>query len=331
MMKTTNKFTLSALALLVSLGLMTATEVEAKRLSGGGMKRSVPAQPAPTQPGKPAAPQQNNAPAQQQNAAPQQQPGQQAAAPVAGGAAAAAAAPKRSWLGPVAGLAAGLGLAALASHFGFGEALANIMTMVLLGLVLMLVIGFVMRRFAAKKAASQGLQFASAGAPFPGQNPAPVQQPQPAWQPQAASSAAPATPAATAAPLSATAPALPAGFDAAGFEQIAKQVFIRMQAANDAGDQNDLRRFTTPQMYASIQSELLERKGATQRTDVLQLDAQVLESVEEHGEQIVSVRFWGLIREQSESAAENFDEVWHLLRPLDGSREWAIAGIQAMA
>jgi predicted lipid-binding transport protein (Tim44 family) len=124
---------------------------------------------------------------------------------------------------------------------------------------------------------------------------------------------------------------VPAGFDAAGFEQIAKQVFIRMQAANDAGDQSDLRRFTTPQMYASIQSELLARKGATQRTDVLQLDAQVLESVEEHGEQIVSVRFWGLIREQSESAAENFDEVWHLVRPLDGSREWAIAGIQAMA
>jgi predicted lipid-binding transport protein (Tim44 family) len=329
MMKTTNKFTLSALALLVSLGLMTATEVEAKRLSGGGMKRSVPAQPAPTQPGKPAAPQQNNAPAQQQNAAPQQQPGQQAAAPVAGGAAAAAAAPKRSWLGPVAGLAAGLGLAALASHFGFGEALANIMTMVLLGLVLMLVIGFVMRRFAAKKAASQGLQFAGAGAPFPGQNPPPVQQP--AWQPQATGSAAPAAPLSAAAPVAPSTPAVPAGFDAAGFEQIAKQVFIRMQAANDAGDQNDLRRFTTPQMYASIQSELLARKGATQRTDVLQLDAQVLESVEEHGEQIVSVRFWGLIREQSESAAENFDEVWHLVRPLDGSREWAIAGIQAMA
>jgi len=310
---------LGLLAATVSLSLI-AGDVQAKRLSGGGMKRDVPAQSAPAQPGKPATPAPSNAPAQN-SAAPQQAAAPGATAAAAG--TAAAAAPKRSWMGPVAGLAAGLGLAALASHFGFGEALANIMTMVLLGLVLMLVIGFVMRRFAAKKMAAQGgMQFAGAGAPFPGQNPPPVQQPQSAWQPQS-SGAAPVA--------AATAPAVPAGFDAAGFEQIAKQVFIRMQAANDAGDQNDLRRFTTPQMYAAIQQELLERKGAVQRTDVLQLDAQVLESVEEHGEQIVSVRFWGLIREQSEAAAQNFDEVWHLVRPLDGSREWAIAGIQATA
>ncbi|MGN6831243.1 Tim44 domain-containing protein [Paucibacter sp. M5-1] len=283
----------------LSLSLVAA-DVQAKRLGGGGMKRSVPTQPA-----KPATPPQN-APAQQQNAAPQQ-----AAAPTAG---AAAAAPKRSWMGPVAGLAAGLGLAALASHFGFGEALANIMTMVLLGLVVMVVIGFVMRRMAAKKAAPQGLQFAGAGAPF-GQAPAPVM---PAPMAMPAGGSAPVA----AAPVS--------DFDTSGFEQIAKRVFIRMQAANDAGDQNDLRRFTTPEMYASIQQELLDRKG-TQRTDVLELQAQVVERVEERGEQIVSVRFSGLIREQSEAAAQPFDEVWHLVRPLDESREWAIAGIQAMA
>lgn len=283
----------------LSLSLVAA-DVQAKRLGGGGMKRSVPTQPA-----KPATPPQN-APAQQQNAAPQQ-----AAAPTAG---AAAAAPKRSWMGPVAGLAAGLGLAALASHFGFGEALANIMTMVLLGLVVMVVIGFVMRRMAAKKAAPQGMQFAGAGAPF-GQAQAPV-MPAPM-----------AMPAGSSAPVAA-APA--SDFDTSGFEQIAKRVFIRMQAANDAGDQNDLRRFTTPEMYASIQQELLDRKG-TQRTDVLELQAQVVERVEEQGEQIVSVRFSGLIREQSEAAAQPFDEVWHLVRPLDESREWAIAGIQAMA
>ncbi|MDC6166314.1 Tim44 domain-containing protein [Paucibacter sp. XJ19-41] len=286
----------------LSLSLVAA-DVQAKRLGGGGMKRSVPTQPA-----KPATPPQN-APAQQQNAAPQQ-----AAAPTAGATAGAAAAPKRSWMGPVAGLAAGLGLAALASHFGFGEALANIMTMVLLGLVVMVVIGFVMRRMAAKKAASQGLQFAGAGAPF-GQAPAPLM---PAPMAMPAGGSAPVA----AAPVS--------DFDTSGFEQIAKRVFIRMQAANDAGDQNDLRRFTTPEMYASIQQELLDRKG-TQRTDVLELQAQVVERVEERGEQIVSVRFSGLIREQSEAAAQPFDEVWHLVRPLDESREWAIAGIQAMA
>nr|WP_276598301.1 Tim44-like domain-containing protein [Roseateles koreensis] len=126
----------------------------------------------------------------------------------------------------------------------------------------------------------------------------------------------------------ASAPAASDGFDAAGFEQLAKRVFIRLQAANDAGDQADLRRFTTPEMFGVVQQELLDRKGAAQRTDVLQLDAKVVDRAQENGQQIVSVRFWGLIREQSEAAAENFDEIWHLVRPLDESREWAIAGIQ---
>jgi predicted lipid-binding transport protein (Tim44 family) len=121
---------------------------------------------------------------------------------------------------------------------------------------------------------------------------------------------------------------VPADFDAAGFEKVAKQVFIRLQAANDAGDQADLRRFTTPQMYASIQHELLERGGKAQRTDVLQLDASVVDVATENGEQIVSVRFWGLVREESEQAAENFDEVWHLVKSGEG---WLIAGIQQTA
>jgi predicted lipid-binding transport protein (Tim44 family) len=45
----------------------------------------------------------------------------------------------------------------------------------------------------------------------------------------------------------------------------------------------------------------------------------------------VSVRFHGLIREEPDSGTAPFDEVWHLVRPADGSREWAIAGIQQMA
>jgi predicted lipid-binding transport protein (Tim44 family) len=308
---------LAALSAALSLSLVAA-DVQAKRLSNGGMQRSTPSQPMQGQtPAKPA---------------PSQAPTQQAAAaPAATGAAAAAAAPKRSWMGPVAGLAAGLGLAALASHFGFGAELANFMTMLLIGLVVMMVVGFLVRRFAAKKAAAgpQGLQFAGAGAgagpgfgspsgSFNSGGSAP-QQSFGASQPVIAPAAAPVA--------SAAAPA--SDFDVEGFEQIAKRVFIRLQAANDSRDQADLRRFTTPQMYAVIQQELLDRKGE-QRTDVLQLQAQVVERAEEHGQQIVSVRFSGLIREQSDAAASNFDEVWHLVRPLDGSQEWAIAGIQSL-
>nr|WP_255719455.1 Tim44-like domain-containing protein [Pelomonas sp. P8] len=261
-------------------------DADAKRLGGGGMKRSVPTQPAPqTPPGQPAGPQQA-APARP--AAPQQ-------------AGAAAAAPKRSWLGPVAGLAAGLGLAALASHLGFGAELANFMTLLLLGVLAFVVIGFLIRRFARPKMQLAGVP--NGAAAF---QPAVV-------QPMAAASSTSAA---------------PAGFDATGFESIAKQVFLRLQAANDAGDQADLRRFTTPQMYASIQHDLLERGGRTQRTDVLALNASVVDVAHEDGQQIVSVRFSGLVREDGESGSVEFDEVWHLVQSGEG---WLIAGIQQTA
>lgn len=292
-----NRILAVSLAALLAVAL-PAHDAEAKRLGSGGMKRSTPTQTTP------------HTPPAQQPAAPQQAaPGKQATA-----APAAAAAPKRSWMGPLAGLAAGLGLAALASHFGFGEGLANIMTMVLLALVAVVAIRFLMRRFAAPKspqlAGANGMNFDAR----------PQQPQQPTWQP--AASAAPVAAAA------ATTAAVPADFDSAGFEKIAKQVFIRMQAANDAGDQADLRRFTTPQMYASIQQELLDRGSQTQRTEVLQLDASVVDVATEDGQQIVSVRFWGLVRETSAQAAEDFDEIWHLAK---SGESWLIAGIQQTA
>ncbi|MDM4767079.1 Tim44-like domain-containing protein [Pelomonas sp. SE-A7] len=281
-----SKLLASLLALALSLGAFN--DADAKRIGGGGMKRTVPQQTAPGTPAKPAAPAQQAAPQQQAAPAP-------AAAP--------AAPPKRSWMGPLAGLAAGLGLAALASHFGFGAELASFMTMALIALVVMMVIGFVMRRFAAAKQAQAAYAGGAGGY-------APVQRIDPA-------------------PVAAAAVAAPAvSQEDAEFSSLAKKVFIRLQAANDAGDQADLRRFTTPEMYASIQQELLDRKGATQQTEVLQLDAAVIDRALEDGQQVVSVRFWGLVRERSEEAAGQFDEVWHLVRPQDSSRDWAIAGIQ---
>jgi predicted lipid-binding transport protein (Tim44 family) len=101
-----------------------------------------------------------------------------------------------------------------------------------------------------------------------------------------------------------------------------------MQAANDSADLNDLRAFTTPEMFAAIKLDLQERGGKAQRTDVVRVDAEVLDFASEAERQVVSVRFHGLIREEDNGVAEPFDEVWHLVKPADGNREWAIAGIQ---
>ena len=281
---------------------------EAKRIGGGGssgMQRSMPA----------AAP--NAAPARPVQAAP--------TAPAAA-AAPASPAPKRSWMGPLAGLAAGLGIAALMSHFGMGAEMGNILMMVLIAGLAFVAIRFAMARFGGARAQPAlatpgGMQFAGTGAPVQATAPTANETAMSAWSSAALAPAANATAAVN---------TLPAGFDTAAFERIAKMIFIRMQAANDSADLNDLRQFTTPEMFASARLDLQERGAAAQQTDVVTVDAQVLDFATEAERQIVSVRFHGLIREDKDGAAAPFDEVWHLVKPVDGSREWAIAGIQQM-
>lgn len=285
--------------------------VDAKRLGGGGFSgmqrqlppRSTPAPaPAPTPTPTPAKPAQANP----------------TTPPTAG--AAPAAAPKRSWMGPIAGLAAGLGIAALMSHFGLGAEFGNLIMMLLLGIVAFVAIRFVMSRMRGAPTSQtapgfNGLQFAgeSAGAGSSSGS---------GW-----SAATASPPVATSAAVFARPTLLPAGFDQEAFERIAKLTFIRMQAANDTADLNDLRQFTTPEMYAAIKLDLQERMDKTQRTDVVHVDAEVIDVVEESERQVVSVRYHGTIREEAHGPVTAFDEVWHLVKPSAGG-QWAIAGIQ---
>jgi predicted lipid-binding transport protein (Tim44 family) len=306
-----------ALALALVFASTTALvpdAAEARRIGGGGaigMQRSLPPRTPSAQPAQPAAP--------------VAQPGTPATA-----GAAAAAAPRRSWMGPIAGLAAGLGLAALMSHLGLGAEFANILMILLLGMVAIVAVRYLMRRMnpASATASAGGALFGNAERSertAPAANAAwgrPADTAPTALAPSAASAAA---------PLAEPVANLPRDFDTAGFERIAKMIFIRLQAANDSGDLNDLRAFTTPEMFASIKLDLQERGGVAQQTDVVRIDAQVLDVATEADRQVVSVRFHGLIREDSSGGAAPFDEVWHLVKPTDGSREWAIAGIQQMA
>ncbi len=291
-------FALMAAALVLGFTLSIG-DAEAKRLGGGsssGMQR------------------QSVSPAAPPSAAKQ--------APTAAPAAAPAAQPKRSWMGPLAGLAAGLGLAALASHFGFGEGLANMMMIGLLVMAVVMVIGFFMRKkaAAAQQAGAGGLQYAGAGADY-GRN-APSK---PDFLPSGTAVPGMAAAAATAAT---NGNSIPADFDVEGFARNAKVNFIRLQAANDAGNLDDIREFTTPEMFAEIKMGMGERGAAKQETDVVQLNAEVLDVAEEASRYVVSVRFHGLIREEKAGPTEPFDEIWNMTKPTDGSRGWTLAGIQ---
>lgn len=311
--------TLALMAVVLTLGLTAGLDAEAKRLGGGrssGMQRNSVTAPANAGGGATAAPSQTA-------------PVAGSAATAAAPAAAAAATAKRSWMGPLAGIAAGLGIAALASHFGFGEALANMLTIALLAMLAMAVIGMVLRRRAA--AQNGALAGAGAGRPMSGtpeQAPGAFRSAEGA-APQGGSLIGSRLASGTGvASTSAGTGAIPASFDTAAFERAARDQFIALQAANDARDLNRLRDYLTPEMFDVVSAEVRERGDAPQETQVFGLQAQVLDVAEEGASYVVSVRFRGSVRTERGAATEDLDEVWHLTKPRAGFGGWVVAGIQ---
>ena len=200
----------------------------------------------------------------------------------------------------------------------------------LLAAAIMVGVGFIMRKRAAARQQPSatrmgGMQYATAGAP------ADVSPAAPAYKVSmpgsSGSSIGSNIGSGIGANLAPAQPRIPADFDVAGFVRNAKVNFIRLQAANDAGNLEDIRQFTTPEMFAELKMDLSDRGTAKQQTDVVNVDGDVLEVAEENGQYVVSVRFTGQIREDG-GTPEAFDEIWHLTKPLQGSGGWILSGIQ---
>jgi predicted lipid-binding transport protein (Tim44 family) len=136
----------------------------------------------------------------------------------------------------------------------------------------------------------------------------------------AASSAAPAAAAANSGKY-------PPGFDPQPFVEQAKVQFRKMQAAYDAADRKALADVMTPEMFAEVSGELAGR-GAHLPTEVLQLEADILEVATEGDRHWMSVRYTGLLREDGTVLPKDFDEIWNLVKPVDGGSGWLLAGIQ---
>lgn len=268
------RFLVALFATFLTFGFI-AEEAEARRLGGSrsfGMQRSAPkAAPATPQRG-----------------------------------AANAAQPRRnSWLGPIAGLAAGLGLAALFSHLGLGEGMA---TFVMLALLAFAAIAL-FRRFVRPRTDTQaGMQYAGHTQRAPQAPPSPGVAPVSGGGSSAA--------------------AAHADFDEAGFLRQAKLNFVRLQAAYDIGNMDDIRAFTSPEVFAEVKMQYDERAGAEQKTDVVELEGDLLEVAEEGDRYIVSVRFHGMIREEENTPPSAFEEIWHMTKPVRGEGGWLVSGIQ---
>lgn len=213
---------------------------------------------------------------------------------------AAPAKPGNKWLGPLAGLAIGAGLGMLFANMGLGGAMGGILMALLAGVAVMFLISMF------RKKQQPAMQYAGAGAPYGSQQP---EQPG----------------------SSAVAPAvrnIPADFPVDSFLRSAKTSFIRLQAANDRKDLNDVREYTTPEMFAEVSMQMQERDNTPQQTDVVAIQADLLEVANEGDLAIASVRFTGQLRENN-GAPESIDEIWHVQKNLrDEKSVWLLAGIQ---
>ena len=273
-----------------------------------------------------------------------------ARAPAAGAATGAAAAGARSgasrWFGPIAGIAAGLGIAALLSGMGLSGAVAEFMASMLLIAVVIFAVMFIIRRLrgAGPRHATQGANNAS-------HNGSGRQQSQPAWremlnpnrQNEAAPSAPPAAASFPGASASATAAAatasaavpkadaegnwfIPGDFNTQQFLTQAKSQFIAIQAIWDSGNTDKLREYLTDDLIAELKPQLIERGEAANQTEVVLLNAEMLGIETVSDGHLASVRFSGMLREEAGAEAFRFEEVWNLYKPAAGG--WLLAGIQ---
>jgi predicted lipid-binding transport protein (Tim44 family) len=290
------KLVLGFAAALLCVAFVVTEADAAKRLGGArslGTQRNVTSTPPAATPAKPAQAQQ-----MQQSAAPA------AAQPAASG--------MSKWMPLLGGLALGGALGWLMGANGMGGLMVGIL---LAGLLVFAAI-FVVRMLMQKRGETpQRMQYAGMGNET-------VAAPPPS---QAAGFDAPAAPA-----PSGVAANVPADFDVAGFLRGAKLNYMKLQIANDQGNLEELREFTSDALFEELKKDVQARGNEKQQTDVLALNADLLEVVTEGDKHWASVRFSGTVRESPGDAPTGFEEVWNLAKPVSGSQGWQLAGIQQM-
>ena len=311
--------------MLVCTMVLSSTDALAKRMGGGksfGKQSNQVTQRDATPPANNAAP-----------ASPAAQPG-------AVNRPANAAPASRPWGAMLGGLAAGLGLAWLASSLGFGEGFGQVLMLLLAGVAIWLVVRMVMRSRQSNSGgmAYQGATAAQAPRNYNSNNVGNDASARPWETNQTPFSAAPAGASGGSMIGSALGGqqtwGVPAGFDVDGFIAASKTNFMTLQAAWDRGDISSLRSMMTDEMLAEIKTQLADREqasaGQPNVTEILALDARLLGIEELDDMYMASVEYNGLSREDAASSPSPFREVWNITRPKNGPGGWLVAGVQAL-
>ena len=316
---------------LVAMLSLSGLDAHAAKRMGGGKSFGKQSSNVTQRDATPAAP-----------AAPGADPSNAAAAKPA--AAAPAAAPKRPWGAMLGGLAAGLGLAWLASSLGMGEGFGQILMFALIALAAFMAFKWFMRsRSPASPTANAPFAFQGAGnvpvsdtKPYRPENVGNDASARP-WERNSMAFEAPKQAGGSiigSALMGSQSWGVPDGFDTDGFLKAAKTNFVTLQAAWDRSEIPALRAMMTDSMLLEIQSQLAEREthtgGTVNMTDVVVVDATLLGIEEMPTEYMASVEFSGMIREDASVGPSPFREVWNMTKPKSGGNGWLVAGVQAL-
>jgi predicted lipid-binding transport protein (Tim44 family) len=124
---------------------------------------------------------------------------------------------------------------------------------------------------------------------------------------------------------------VPPGFDANEFLEGAKAAYVRLQGAWDARDLDDLKQFTSDEVFAVIKGQAAD-DPAPGRTEILLLEARLLEVKALGNQTVATVLFDAMLREGAPSSpAEQVREAWRFSRyETGGSSHWVVEGIQQL-
>lgn len=122
---------------------------------------------------------------------------------------------------------------------------------------------------------------------------------------------------------------LPPNFDSDEFLEGAKIAFNRLQASWDARDMDDIAQFASPAVLEEIRRQAAQDPSQSV-TEVLMVNARLLEAKQDGTATLATVYFDALMREEKGGPTDQVREVWHFRRKTD-SGAWVLDGLQQLA
>ncbi|MBV1789072.1 TIM44-like domain-containing protein [Marinobacterium sp. D7] len=225
-----------------------------------------------------------------------------------------ATAPRRSGFG---GLMGGLLAGGLLGALFFGGAFEGIQ---LMDILIFGLIGFVLFKLFAGRRQSQQPAYAGMGSSNQQQNTqwrAQSEQPQPPIYDGGIGSA-----------LAEPELKLPEWFNKKAFLDQACNHFSSLQKAWDESNWDEIRSYTSPELFEELKAQRA-RFPERQHTEVVSVMADLINFIDEQSQVIVSLHFYGWLREDEQGGTAEFSEIWHLSRDMTvESADWFIVGIE---